>query len=62
MTIVCITDQLAGWTVEVDRETDATYEEDVIIYGLPSICIYPKPAWRPALALVIPGRDQGAWF
>lgn len=61
MTIICITDELAGWTVEVDRETPTHYEEDLSIYGAPAVCIYPKLAWRPAISLVLPPRE-GAWL
>ena len=51
MTIVCITPQLAGWAVEVDREADAWYEADVAMDDGYALLIYPKPCWEPVYYL-----------
>ena len=48
MIIVCTTPNLAGWAVDVDRETDIWFEADYAIKGGYALMIYPKTVWvRP---------------
>jgi hypothetical protein len=51
MTIVCITPQLSGWAVDVDREAELWFEADYAVDDGYALMIYPKACWQPVYFL-----------